>query len=458
MTQPGTNGSLTYQYVSGGAWEEATLTNGVLDISYTPFTFGVETPDTDLRRSGTASYAISLVGALAMDAPYAMAGTGSLQVSFQQGTLSSSGLLTAIDASGGLKSYGLFFGEASLSSVANSFSGSFHLDDGTRFTGGWSGRFYGPDNDEVGATWHLTGADGQVAAGYLLGREDSAMPPPNISLTQLLSGESFAHRFSQLAYRDLGSGTSAADPQWLRSNGMFSIDPASGLFVYADSARGISTSFHADDHDAGASSSALDVYRITGADGLAYTLSINKAGAGNPAIALTYASFGHWQKAQGASTDRLDRWFAWGIRTNGFQIPTGTGHFDGIIQGTAAAFDGGPLYSLSGTSSFDMNFSTGSFTGALTPTGTSLADGSTRNFGAFGIANGVIDINAGLNAAIVNGSNAYLGFFEGALFGPGAAELGGSFGFQTEPTNSASSLSSNAAFLSGVIVAKRTGN
>jgi len=458
MTQPGTSGPLTYQYVSGGAWERATVTDDVLDFSYDPFTFGVETPDIALRRTGTGTYAVSLVGARTMDLPYAMAGSGTMQVDFQQGELSSSGVLTSIDVATGLiKSIGIFFGSADLSSTMNAFSGEFSMDDGKRFTGGWAGRFYGPDGQEVGAAWHLASSDGEVAAGYMLGREDGSIDPFNNSLTHLEFSEGFAHRFSQIAFTDLGNGTSAADPTLLRSDAAFAVDPENNRFAYVDSARGINSQFDSSAHVASESTSAVDVYRITDADGLAYTLTLNKAGAGNPSIALTYASFGHWEKTQGVSSDRLDRWFAWGIRTNGFQIPTGSGHFDGIVRGTATLFQGGEIYSLGGTSSFDMNFSAGSFTGSLNPIGTSLANGSMRDFGTFGIANGAIDLDAGLTANIVNASNAYLGFFEGALFGPHATELGGSFGFQTEPSTGTGPSGANAAILNGVIVAKRPG-
>jgi len=456
MTRPGTSGPLTYQYVSGGAWERATLSGGVLDFSYDPFTFGVPTPDAALRRTGTGTYSVGLVGARAMDAPYATAGNGTLQVDFGRGSLSSSGVLTSIDVSTGLiKSIGVFFGEADLLSTTNAFSGGFSMDDGKRFTGGWKGRFYGPGSQEVGAVWHLASSDGEVAAGYMLGRGDGSIAPFNSTLTDLSFSEGFAHRFSQLAYTDLGGGTSAAAPASIRSDSAFAVNPDSGQFTYVDGARSISTQFGPTSRVASESTSAVDVYRITDTDGLTYTLTLNKAGAGNPTIALTYASFGHWEKAQGTTTDRLDRWFAWGIRTNGFQIPTGTGHFDGIVRGTAARFNGGEVYSLSGTSRFDMNFSAGSFTGSINPIGTSLANGSTRDFGTFGLVDGVIDVDAGLNANIVDGSNAYLGFFEGALFGPQATELGGSFGFQTEPTNGTISPSSNGAILNGVVVARR---
>ena len=231
---------------------------------------------------------------------------------------------------------------------------------------------------------------------------------------------------------------------------MLSYDATQGSYRYQDSDRGIDTSFGAANLDAGASTSSLAVYKLTGGDGLSYTLSLNKAGASNPAITLSYASFGRWERAQAPGSDRLDRWFTWGIRTNGFQIPTGTGEFAGIIRGTAAQFGGGATYALSGTSNFSVDFGAGSFTGSLNPIGTSNVDGSTRNFGTFNFDRGAMDVDAGLTADVVNGSNAYLGFFEGALYGPEATEIGGTFGFQTAPGDASSTY-----YLSGATVGKR---
>lgn len=459
LTKPGTSGALTYKYVGGGAWERATVSGDQLDFSYDPFTYGVETPDNALVRSGTGLYAVSLVGARAMDAPYAMAGAGSMQVDFLGGSLTSNGVLTSIDVDTGLiKSIGAYFGSATLSSTSNNFSGSFFMDDGKRFTGGWDGRFYGPSADEVGATWSLKSADGEVAAGYLVGRKDATVEGLNTKLTAMTYSEVFDHRFSQVSFSDLGNGSSATGYDDLRSGAKLSYDAALNGYKYADSARSIDTSFKPADLVAGETTSSLAVYKMTALDGFTYKLSLNKAGAGNPTINLSYASFGRWERLQKGTDPKLDRWFTWGIRTNGFQIPTsGTGTYVGLIRGTATRFNGGATYTLAGTSNLAVNFANSSFTGSLSPVGTSLVDGSTRNFGNFTFARGAMDLDAGLTADIVNGSNAYLGFFEGALYGPTASEIAGSFGFQTE-SNDAGTPSSNAAYLNGVIVGTRTGN
>ena len=50
-----------------------------------------------------------------------------------------------------------------------------------------------------------------------------------------------------------------------------------------------------------------------------------------------------------------------------------------------------------------------------------------------------------------------LGYFQGALYGPNANEIGGSFGFQTEATDGFyGAPSATATTLAGVVVGKRT--
>lgn len=454
LTRPGTSGALTYRYVGGGAWERATVTGDRLDFSYDPFTYGVETPDASLVRSGIGRYAVSLVGARAMEAPFAMAGNGALQVDFASGSLESSGILTSIDVNTGLiQSIGVYFGAATLSSTANGFAGLFFMDDGKRFNGAWGGRFYGPNGEEVGAAWSLSSADGEFAAGYLIGRQDASVIGLNMSLTSMIFDDRYDMRFSQVSFTDNGGGISANGFDNLRSDSQLKYTASSQAYDYLDVARGISTRFAPSDLVPGETNNNIAVYRMTALDGLTYKLSLNKPGSGNSGIALTYASFGHWERLQAPGSEKLDRWFAWGIRTNGFQIPTGTATYSGIIRGTGTRFGGGEQYALTGTSSLSMDFGASSFTGSLSPIGTSLANGSTHAFGTYSVTRGAVDLDGGLTADIANGNGNYLGFFEGALFGPTASEVGGSFGFQTDTYSDA-----NTVHLNGVMVGKRTGN
>ncbi len=455
LTVPGTTGALQYQYVGGGAWERATNNGSTLDFTYNPFTYGIVTPDANLARSGNGFYAVSLVGARQTELPYAMAGSGSLQISFGSGQIAASGVLTTIDVGTGfIKSLGIFYGAAQLSSSTNAFSGTFSMDDGSRFTGGWQGRFYGPANQEVGAVWYISSAGGEYGAGYLVGRSDNSVTPHNFSLSPLQFTEDFPERFAELTFHDNGDGTATSGSSMLRSDGTLTFNAGASSFNYADTAAGINSTFPGASLNAAASNSSKAVYEITNS-GTTYRLTLGKAGTGNPQIALNYVSFGNWQQLQNGSTNARDRWFAWGVRSNAFQIPTGTGHFDGIVVGKAATVDGGSLYSLGGTSSFDVNFSAATFNGSIHPIGTDLKTLASRDFGTFTTTGGVMDVDGGLTADFYDGSSHYLGFFEGALYGPHAEEIGGSFGLvngQFAPWDAGYATRAN---LTGAVIGKR---
>src|SRR5690606_4620586 len=156
------------------------------DFSYTPFTYGVPTPDAVLPRSGSGGFSVSLVGARQAELPYAMAGSGTMQVDFTRGTLASSGVLTTIDVKTGyVLKIGLYYCAASLLSSANAFSVTFSMHDTSRFTGQWKGRFFGPGIEEVGATWSISNGQGEYGAGYLIGRQDGSVPFYNESLVPI---------------------------------------------------------------------------------------------------------------------------------------------------------------------------------------------------------------------------------------------------------------------------------
>jgi hypothetical protein len=465
LTVPGASGALQYQYVGGGAWERATTGTTTLDFTYNPFTYGFATADSSVARSGTGLFSVSLVGARESDLPYSMAGSGTMQIDFASGSMSSSGILTTIDVgSGVILSLGVYYGSAQLSSTTNAFSGAFAMYDGTRFTGGWKGRFYGPANQEVGAVWYMNSSGGEYASGYLLGRSDNTVTAYNTSLTPLQFNENFDNRFAELDFHDNGNGTATSGSSTLRSDGRLQFDAGTNSYTYAQIAQdsnqnwvvvpGTSTAFPASSLNSGASSSSLAVYDVT-SGGTSYRLTLLKPGASNPTIALNYVSFGHWQQMQNGVTDAKDRWFAWGVRTNAFQIPTGTGHYDGVIAGKGATIQGGAAYDLTGTSAFDVNFGAATFTGSLHPIGKDLSTLATRDFGTYSVTGGLMDLDGGLAADIRDGSSNYLGFFEGALYGPHAEEIGGTFGFKSGEFYNWDPNYATAVNLTGTVVGKR---
>src|SRR5690606_34487229 len=132
-------------------------------------------------------------------------------------------------------------GAATLSSSANAFSGAFSMHDTSRFTGQWKGRFYGPNNEEVGATWSISNGQGEYGAGYLIGRQDGSVPFYNESLVPIRFSEDFGapqdrggysmlagSRYSEIAFRDTGGGTAAADSDIVRGDNVLRYNATTG--------------------------------------------------------------------------------------------------------------------------------------------------------------------------------------------------------------------------------------
>jgi hypothetical protein len=456
LTGPGTSGALTYQYVGAGFFERTNRGTNTVDFSFDAFTYGVETLDASLPRTGTAAYAVDLVGARASDTSYALAGYGTLRVDFVSGALATSGTIQTVSlTTGSPVNVGDFFGSASISSLANSFTGSFQFDDGTVFTGNWAGRFYGPTAQEVGAAFSATAANGEIAAGALIGRQDSTVAQTNFSLNPLRASETFAARSTVLTY---AHGTALPGGVPVRQETTLAFDAATGSYRYVDSDNSIDQSFAPGSAQPLVAGSDMNRYRITAGDGYVYDLALSRMAGANPAVTLTYLSYGQFARPSATGVQGIDRWFTWGVRTNSFQLPrTGSANFAGIIRGTGITANGGPVFTLGGTSSFAFNFASATFTGSLTPTGTNTTSGAVTNFGTYNLGGGTISSAGGLAANVVSSSNGFLGYFDGALYGPQATEIGAVFGFNNQGAQWDGSYNTGAVHLNGVVAATKTG-
>ncbi|MGN6357153.1 MAG: transferrin-binding protein-like solute binding protein [Novosphingobium sp.] len=174
LTKAGTSGRLTYRYVGGGYWQRAI--DGVNSVTGTfdAFVYGVTTQDVSVPRTGSARYAIDVLGARTISGDLApVSGEGAFNIDFALGTF---GLTAKID-SGPQISQVTFTAEGSLSATANSFSGTVRFSDGTyQYVGLLNGKFFGPAADEVGGAWFANqqgpAAFPNVAVGTITGRKD----------------------------------------------------------------------------------------------------------------------------------------------------------------------------------------------------------------------------------------------------------------------------------------------
>jgi hypothetical protein len=155
-------------------------------------------------------------------------------------------------------------------------------------------------------------------------------------------------------------------------------------------------------------------------------LELYKAGTANTELALTYASFGHWTGTRAGSTQ--DYYFTYGFETgdNFLGARTGTAHYEGVAYGTGINSDASARYDVKGTSSFDVNFGTQAFGGALTLAGTERTSGALADFGSFDVAGTMAARDSSLQGTVSRGG-ANLGSLTAEFYGPDAQELAGTF-------------------------------
>lgn len=433
LTKPGTSGSLTYQYVGAGFWQRTidgtTAVSGTIDS----FVYGVRTPATAVPRTGSASYAVDLLGSQAyLDQPVSLRGTGTMSVRFGENSFSLSGSYNEINPSTGAfnGSYG-FNGSGTLSSTANSLSGTMQMGiigQPLALTGAINGRFFGPAAEEVGAAFQTSNSQGLAATGAIIGRRADGA-----GIGNLATATTFDTYGTSMGYTVNGSGrvvgfagSNSADAPL-----SFRVDPAAGTRTVQPIV-GSPGSFGTANLVASAGVPNFSVYRVTSGtrtdELLLYTV-----GASNTQLVLSYASFGQWRAITPGSTagtsNVLDRFFAYGERTSTGVAPvTGSARYDGVLFGRAVAFNGimpmdSPQWQVGGTIRLDINFAARTYTGTLNPTLTDLSSNITTPWQAFALGGTYNPSAAGaLNGAVFFGQS-----LNGRLYGPNAEEAAGDF-------------------------------
>ncbi len=171
LTPGANNPQLALTYASYGGWQSTTVNGSALDAGTVFFVFGVKTQQSDLPVTGTAAYQTMLDGVFAgTGGVYVLNGTSSISANFGAGTVSFSMSPTGIQIlDGSTKSFGTLSGTGTINAASVSFDASAPA------TGGYGasllGKFYGPAAAEVGATFLLTGADGQ-GNGVIIGKKN----------------------------------------------------------------------------------------------------------------------------------------------------------------------------------------------------------------------------------------------------------------------------------------------
>jgi hypothetical protein len=158
------------------------------------------------------------------------------------------------------------------------------------------------------------------------------------------------------------------------------------------------------------------------------TLRVSKPGAENTSIALTYTSFAIQEVSNGSSFLQRD-YFVFGSPTANVPV-TGTGSYNGILEGTYYKIDTGQTYILAGTSTLTADFSALTVAASINFTGSNIAPGQAGLAALqFSGTGNIISTNPGtqylgtMTAAGLPGS----ALFNGNFYGNNAEEFGYAF-------------------------------
>ena len=439
LTEPGTSGALTYQYVGTGSWQRTVESASTVNATIDAFVYGVKTPAAAVPTTGNGSFAVDLIGSAGLTN---YAGQGSLSVDFGTGDL-----LVDIDVKEILDGGTIppfteaFSGNGKLSS-GNGFTGIFRLPFFEQYSGTFDGQFFGPAADEVGAAFYGTGTlPGSAIVGTFMGRRGGTAT--NTSLLNPSVDQSFP-----LVVTDLFLAEAISDGRPLD---FFMPSTSAGTLDYDADAQAYSIKglVIADLAFAAASRSISPDGRFIRYDnGDGHSLVLYRPGSGNPELQLSYASFGVFERTfdepafdrRGSGFD----YFAFGIPTAAMPL-SGTGTYSGVLYGQGV---GTAHYDLSGRANFSVNFAGGGLTGGLSITGVERQFDRTVNFGDFAFT-GSIDRRV---ATLTASSDSGFGRLDGGFFGPNATEFAANFtGFR----GTDAALPGSVVYMGGVVLGKK---
>jgi hypothetical protein len=409
-------------------------TGSVAPLDGHAFVLGVPTLARDMPKRGTATYATSVGGtAFAASAPFPMQLTGStasFSANFARGTITTGLNLIGTPVNGGAAmALDTLSGVGSISSTKPGFAGLF-TGTGT-VKGNFSGAFFGPKAVEFGYDFLVGGTNGAgrqfTAIGGVAGTTAPPPPPPAYTPFQNLTGvQNFASAGIGYTIGAVPSGGVGFVPNAIETFGSsvaVQYDTATGNVTYT-APNGASTTFTAADEVPGQSTPVSRVFVKPNPAGGVFSGSISVPSING--VPLSYTRLAYFYTA-GPTTNFDGRAFTFGVQTQASDVPTtGTATYTGNAGGVVFLATGDTNASLAGsTASLIADFSTGSIATALallvTPTG-----GVQTPLDVLVGAGSLGAVKPGFSGSLT-GSGTVAGSFNGAFFGPQAAEFGYDF-------------------------------
>ena len=412
-------------YVGMGLWQRVALSGSTQNTTFDYFAYGLATPASGGPHSGQAALATTVYGITTTPGYQARSfiGNGRMDIDFQRGIFSTDTYVNETELVSGAGSSGggiELTGSGTLSSSTGTLSGLVHYGGlHADASGTLSGRLYGPSGQEVGAAFTATGSDGSSASGALIGYA-SVWPlgAVNLSLTNLVTDQLYYTAGEGLWAVTSGSyfTSTGLDYNQLTQHPNGGVDlPANDLLPQVQ--------FAASDAISGGAANFTTYQKSI--NGQSVTLEIYKPGSANSELALSYASFAHVFDGTVAASAHQQEYEVFGLTTGAglLNARTGSAHYSGVAYGAGGNPTSGAAYAVTGTSSFDVNFTSQNLSGSLALRGSSSA--GSVDFGTYSF-NGAMMRGQGVTTALVQGANS-VGTVAPQFFGPTGQEIGAPF-------------------------------
>ena len=450
LTSRSPSSGVAFDYVAAGSWWRNQQNGSGEDAFYQPFVYGFPTEASSVPRSGSAGYDIDVDGFIAFHntAPRTATGSGKFNADFLSGLYSlNASVVEMSQATGSVLTTAPLHAAGHLG-ADGSFSGRISYDNpDSAWVGTLNGSLYGPEGKEIGATFLVSGGDGDFA-GSVIGAKNSSGVVANLALTNLLVPQQFTSRDVVLGEDILSVGAPA-----MEHITYFAIGPDGGGSYQTVS--GLTAGFTTADQ-VSAPGSPFNVYRKTTVAG-DEEFDLFKPGTANDEVALTYAGFGEWRLASPSDpSNPRQEFFTYGVVTPFWTMAakTGTAQYTGVVHGGGAVQSTSIRYNLFGTAAYSVNFSSNSYTGSLAIKGVD-ASGGVRDFGLFDVHGIPLGANGGNSYPLgdfadTTQNGAFVGQISNRFFGPDGEEMAGVFNLTVGGNSGPPKIN-----LTGVAVAKR---
>jgi hypothetical protein len=186
VTNPGTSGAYTYQYVGSALFKNDKVTGGsARDVSFSAGIFGYATDeyvaDLSLRSptTGTARYGIDVLGyGTGTGDLVTIAGSGDMFIDFGKNAFSLDAETNGLTSSSAHLGVGGAIGREGRIPLQNlALIGDARFTEGaTNLAGRLTGTMFGPGGSEVGASWTVSGS-GLTVSGTVMGRKAADVSP-----------------------------------------------------------------------------------------------------------------------------------------------------------------------------------------------------------------------------------------------------------------------------------------